>query len=55
MMLTEGDFFWERKVCFKTLLCCTPEIRPMAKPLRPQQSRVSLEQGSKRRDLFGKE
>lgn len=40
MMLTEGDFFWERKVCFKTLLCCTPGVRPDGKA--PQ---TSAEQG----------
>lgn len=52
MILTEGDFFYERKICFKTLLCCTPGIRPHVrapkavagiKTSRPQQSRVSLE------------
>lgn len=65
MILTEGDFFYEKKNCFKTLLCCRPPgIRPDVrgpqleagiKTSRAQQSRVSLEQGSKRRDLSGKE
>lgn len=64
MILTEGDFFCERKIRFKTLLCCSPGVRPDVRApqavagittSRPQQSRVSLEQGSMRRDLFGKE
>lgn len=49
MILTEGDFFYERKICFKTLLCCTPGIRPDVRAPQPaagiktQQSRVSME------------
>lgn len=48
MILTEGDFFYERKICFKTLLCCTPGIRPHQSPSAcgtHQDQQTSAEQG----------